>query len=786
MSFVVSVERLTITLADTVASATANLTQGQSVSDCFPIASWDADSSATNYDDTQVMIEFLTGPDRVQVSRGGTSGQVVVEVAVVEVDPLLVQVETNTGSMPPFTIGFNSSVPINTALYFSRAFGLHYSKGTGSGLPRNFLTRLELSDINVDIGTNVDRGSASTGTIDFINYVIADIDGNQFNTQQFSISLASSAGSGQDTLTTAVDEAVSALFGSCTNASTSTDPQESSLELELVGGSSGARTQVEVRRNAVAVAAEIRGAVVTFLDGTSVQQINQTIPSSSASAGFAMSSVNLALAAGSTPIQPGSRIQENIGAGGGYGRTRLNTATTGTVSVGTALTAAIDWQAEVIAFASGQTFERTITDTIGLADSPPVAEMTFDRVLQDTIAAVDVVTRWVSYVRSVTDSVTVTDRAGLGAPVFVRNVQPAAGTTIPRWQVVEFDVASAGNLTLLAIDSVLPSGLLEPVYADGSGFTSAFAIGSSALAQNFGNDAGLHVAVARREGWGASPIRLRITAQAGGIAPQVFEVVIADTVGLADTVSGVIDVPQDPTSIIAASDQLAWHRWDMGITHATPPEVEQWDDQTLDAYPLDVVEDFRYPDLVGSGGLNNHGYLTFDKSLQAHIALPGTGIMPTPMEPHIYLVYRWQAVPLSGNHYMVSIGQGNLFPPNDNVLAMVATATGWFHIIRTGSGFFFMTPSITHDTNWHLAELWYDGANLNFRQDNGSVTSVAANGTFNVSLQSAYIIGSSDPNGGSSTAAYDVGECFSTAQQVSGPNHTALIAYLNGYWNGGW
>lgn len=259
-----------------------------------------------------------------------------------------------------------------------------------------------------------------------------------------------------------------------------------------------------------------------------------------------------------------------------------------------------------------------------------------------------------------------------------------------------------------------------------------------------------------------------------------------DSVAATDSATPELTSPASTPDVILAGNQLAWHRWDLGITSGFPPPlVDQADDQ-FTANNLDITPPFgKEPDLVGGGGLNGNGYFHFEKSDEENLRALGTGIMPANMQPHVFFVFRFHVIPTLADE-MFSIGQGNLFAPNNHVMSLRADAAAWSMVIRTADGFFFLQPSSSYDTNWHLLEYWYDGADLNLRIDGGSTASVSATGQLNVNFQSMYGMACHSSNGGSNTPNIDVGEMISTQQVISGATRSAVISYLNSYWAGGW
>lgn len=97
MAAILSIEQHTITLADTVASATATLSVGD-VTRCTPRISW-VTSSTDLFENYLIRPRFLTGPNRIEVGRTATSGEVIVQVTIIEWDTPSGDIDVQTGSI---------------------------------------------------------------------------------------------------------------------------------------------------------------------------------------------------------------------------------------------------------------------------------------------------------------------------------------------------------------------------------------------------------------------------------------------------------------------------------------------------------------------------------------------------------------------------------------------------------------------------------------------------------------------------------------------------------------
>lgn len=92
-----------------------------------------------------------------------------------------------------------------------------------------------------------------------------------------------------------------------------------------------------------------------------------------------------------------------------------------------------------------------------------------------------------------------------------------AGVGTSRWDTLQFDVVSQiGLITVLKVELVRSSGLVDLVYDQASGFTDEYALGSGVSNISMGK----HLVVGRREGWPETPVHLRLTIE--GPSPAVL------------------------------------------------------------------------------------------------------------------------------------------------------------------------------------------------------------------------------------------------------------------------
>lgn len=227
MAGIVSVERLTVTLAAGTASASANLTKSQTLANCVPFATHRVTTVASPVDDYGeycIDVEMQSGPNRVTVTTsGGTPRALVVEISVVEFDATKVTVQSGTYQMAASA----STTEAVTAVVLANTFLVHSWQVSGSpathqhaAVRGRFTSTTQLTFNR--IGT--------TGTVDGHWFVI-ESDNADFSVQEISITLTA-ATSGTDTLT-AVTLNKTFIIGSYTISDTTDDNADGSIEAVL-------------------------------------------------------------------------------------------------------------------------------------------------------------------------------------------------------------------------------------------------------------------------------------------------------------------------------------------------------------------------------------------------------------------------------------------------------------------------------------------------------------------------------------------------------------------------
>lgn len=131
---IVSVEKLTVSLADTVASGSTNLGKSQTLANCVPFATFEWDGTATDWGDQQIDVYMASGADRVVVERRTSGSAINAIIYIVEFDSASVTVQSGTYA---FTSGQSTHTESITAVADqANAFVLRYTQSDTAGAPR--------------------------------------------------------------------------------------------------------------------------------------------------------------------------------------------------------------------------------------------------------------------------------------------------------------------------------------------------------------------------------------------------------------------------------------------------------------------------------------------------------------------------------------------------------------------------------------------------------------------------------------------------------------------------
>lgn len=174
-----SIEKLQVTVATSATAGTATVLGSQTLANCVPFfTSYVTDDNGDNIDEYALMADFLTGPNRVQLSRetGGSSSALAAEVTLVEFNSSVTNVYSGTANMAAtddeevVISPFGSPVVLaNTWLYFTH-------KGDDGGFPwERICIRGRITDTN-ELTFDRATGSLQEGAAEIEWYVVETTD----------------------------------------------------------------------------------------------------------------------------------------------------------------------------------------------------------------------------------------------------------------------------------------------------------------------------------------------------------------------------------------------------------------------------------------------------------------------------------------------------------------------------------------------------------------------------------------------------------------------------------
>ncbi len=309
MAGVLSVERLTITLAAGTASASANLTKSQTLANCAVFMSkrnTTTASPADNWAQQCVDVELQSGPDRVTATtNNGATRALVVECTVVEFDPARVTVQQGT-----FTIAAaaSSGTATITAVTLANSFVVaHWESAASDNINDSSAVRARFTSTTQ---LTFDRG-ATSGAING-HYFVVESDSADFSVEEVTITLSAVA-SNTGTITS-VTMAKTFLTGSYTASGTADDNTLGSIEVVLTNA-----TTITVQRNGTGGTIVWTGHAIEFAGGgdENVQRGQIAAQGATASQNVTVTSVDLTEAMVNNAGHNGASFKHNSFPGGG-------------------------------------------------------------------------------------------------------------------------------------------------------------------------------------------------------------------------------------------------------------------------------------------------------------------------------------------------------------------------------------------------------------------------------------------------------------------------------------
>lgn len=195
MSFVLSVERLTATITGTNTTSDVDITLGQTYTNCFlrhTIKTAQGDTSIAN----RLVEVYWKDSNTITVERNGTTdiGTITVEIAVVEVDPDLVQVQYTGWSISSGSSNDTITFPEEVATESTFVIHTWRTGYTGTDYGR----QLVRCTVDATTGATVDRIS-TTNTITGSAFIVTALT-EEFAVYHLAVDLAASIETGTETV----------------------------------------------------------------------------------------------------------------------------------------------------------------------------------------------------------------------------------------------------------------------------------------------------------------------------------------------------------------------------------------------------------------------------------------------------------------------------------------------------------------------------------------------------------------------------------------------------------
>lgn len=221
---VISVEKLQVTIATSSTSGTDTVAGSPTMANCIPFTStYITTANGAAFDEYNTKTDFLTSPDRVQVSRytGSASSALAAEVTLVEFNSDEVNVYSGTTAMSTSEQSKVVSSPFGSPVSLTKAF-LYFtytSDDSGGDYYEEHSLRGRITGTNE---LTFDQAYTSSGTAMSIQWYVAEAKTSAWDVDAVDISITDTNSTGTDTVT-AVTMAKSFIVGSATSKD-QTDP----------------------------------------------------------------------------------------------------------------------------------------------------------------------------------------------------------------------------------------------------------------------------------------------------------------------------------------------------------------------------------------------------------------------------------------------------------------------------------------------------------------------------------------------------------------------------------
>lgn len=289
MGAILSVEKFSMTMADGVTSVTANLVASD-ITALTPRVSYRNTSGVEQgWNDMTVDVEFLTGPNRVQLTRNAGDGEIQAKVVVTEWDTAGdIAIQTGSFSMT----GASLAVTITALTDLTKSFATFgYETTQGTDIDANFVRAMLTTTTNLQL-TRI----SSTGTIDGHWWVVED-GGSNFDVQR--VQALSMTSTSADATITSIDTAKTLVM--CSQAGTSGGENPDDVAMGFLFDDTTFRTTRDANAGTVTVDAFI---ITWSVADVAVQRGTITMGSGVSTATQANTAVNLSNSFVHCPMVP--------------------------------------------------------------------------------------------------------------------------------------------------------------------------------------------------------------------------------------------------------------------------------------------------------------------------------------------------------------------------------------------------------------------------------------------------------------------------------------------------
>ncbi len=424
-------EVFSMSMADGVTSVTANLAASDTTKLSAEVSQHNRNAAEVGWDDLILDVEFLTGPNRVQISRVGSDGPIEAEVVVQEWDTAGdITIQSGSMSITGTSLSVSLSAVVLAKSFVQFAHDYDQTTDFDSGFVRAML----------DSTTNLEftRG-ASLGTLNGHYFIVEDTGSNWDVQRVLALSMNQTSA---DIAITSVDMAKTMIFASQTLSTGGENPDD--LAIAWLGSA----VLFEIERDANAGVCTVDAFIVEWTDAdTAVQRGTITMGSGTETGTQSNTAVNLDTSWVHTPMTPNgvSSGDQTVRQSGFASIAQNSSVEVEANGNDDSSIEVVRW--ELIEFVVPDT---VVSDTVAVTDQV-VVEMEYGRTVSDTIAVVDAVAREVEFEREISDAVAVVDET-----TGIKSIDQTISDTVAVTDllIVEVDYVREISDTVSVVDQV--------------------------------------------------------------------------------------------------------------------------------------------------------------------------------------------------------------------------------------------------------------------------------------------------------------------------------------------